>query len=135
MNSEQYKQILLHNAYFKNELTELLLGGIALAVGLFMLSKRVIVSSGFGLFSIGNYDLTTGTIILPLMIGIILYFVKPKSIIPKIIIVLSIIFIVVAIIMSVRLRFVPTSLFDYILIVVLIAVGTGLIIKNRKARG
>ncbi len=119
----------------KNELTELLLGGIALAVGLFMLSKRVIVSSGFGLFSIGNYDLTTGTIILPLMIGIILYFVKPKSIIPKIIIVLSIIFIVVAIIMSVRLRFVPTSLFDYILIVVLIAVGTGLIIKNRKARG
>lgn len=117
----------------KNELTELLLGGIALAVGLFMLSKRVIVSSGFGIFSIGNYDLTTGTIILPLMIGIILYFVKPKSIIPKIIIVLSIIFIVVAIIMSVRLRFVPTSLFDYILIVVLIAVGTGLIIKNRKA--
>lgn len=118
----------------KNELTELLLGGIALAVGLFMLSKRVIVSSGFGLFSIGNYDLTTGTIILPLMIGIILYFVKPKSIIPKIIIVLSIIFIVVAIIMSVKLRFVPTSLFDYILIIVLISVGTGLLIKNRKIK-
>lgn len=118
----------------KNELTELLLGGIALAVGLFMLSKRVIVSSGFGLFSIGGYDLTTGTIIIPLMIGIILYFVKPKSIIPKIIIVLSIIFIVVAIIMSVKLRFVPTSLFDYILIIVLISVGTGLLIKNRKAK-
>ena len=110
---------------------ELILGIGLLAIGLFMLSKRVIVSSGFGLFRIGSYDLTTGTIVIPLMIGIILYFLKPKSIIPKVIIILSIIFIVVAIIMSVRLNFVPTSLFDYILIIALIAAGTGLILKNK----
>lgn len=114
------------------KLEELIFGIGLLAVGLFMLSKRVIVSSGFGLLRIGNYDLTTGTIVIPLMIGIILYFLKPKSIIPKIIIILSIIFIIVSIIMSVRLHFVPTSLFDYLLIIVLISAGTGLILKNRE---
>ena len=117
-----------------NELVEFLLGVVFLAVGLFMLSKRVIVSSGFSIFSIGNFDLTTGTIVIPLMIGIILRFVYPKSFIPKLIIVLSSIFIVVAIIMSVKLRFVPTSLFDYLLIIVLIAVGAGLILKNKSIR-
>ena len=115
-----------------NELTEFILGIVFLAVGLFMLSKRVIVSSGFSIFTIGNFDLTTGTIVIPLMIGIILYFLKPKSIIPKIIIILSIIFIIVSIIMSVKLHFVPTSLFDYLLIIVLISAGTGLILKNRE---
>ena len=99
-----------------------------------MLSKRVIVSSGWGLFSIGNFDMTTGTVVIPLMIGIILYFLKPKTLIPKLIILLSSIFIIVAIIMSVRLRFVPTSLFDYILIIVLIAVGTGLILRSAYIR-
>ncbi|MBQ6282529.1 MAG: hypothetical protein IJK66_03210 [Bacilli bacterium] len=113
-----------------NELVEFILGVVFLAVGLFMLSKRVIVSSGFSIFSIGNFDLTTGTIVIPLMIGIILRFVYPKSFIPKLIVILSSIFIVVAIIMSVKLRFVPTSLFDYLLIVGLIAVGTGLLLKT-----
>ncbi|MBQ1812857.1 MAG: hypothetical protein II119_02790 [Bacilli bacterium] len=117
-----------------NELVEFLLGVVFLAVGLFMLSKRVIVSSGFSIFSIGNFDLTTGTIVIPLMIGIILRFVYPKSFIPKLIIILSSIFIVVAIIMSVKLRFVPTSLFDYLLIIVLIAVGVGLILKNKNLK-
>lgn len=112
-----------------NELTEFILGIIFLAVGLFMLSKRVIVSSGWSIFSIGNFDLTTGTIVIPLMLGIILHFVYPKSFIPKLIISLSAIFIVVAIIMSVRLRFVPTSLFDYLLIIILIATGSGLLLK------
>lgn len=113
-----------------DELTEFILGVLFLALGLFMLSKRVIVSSGWSIFSIGNFDLTTGTIIIPLMIGIILRFVYPKSFIPKLIVLLSAIFIVVAIIMSVRLRFVPTSLFDYLLIIILIASGSGLLLKT-----
>ena len=118
----------------RNEVTEFVLGIIFLAVGLFMLSKRVIVSSGWSIFSIGNFDLTTGTIVIPLMIGIILHFVYPKSFIPKLIIWLSCIFIVVAIIMSVKLRFVPTSLFDYLLIVILIAAGSGLILKTQTKK-
>ena len=113
-----------------NELTEFILGIVFLAVGLFMLSKRVIVSSGWSIFSIGNFDLTTGTIVIPLMIGVILRFVYPRSFIPKLIVLLSSIFIVIAIIMSVKLRFVPTSLFDYMLIILLIAVGTGLLLKT-----
>lgn len=117
----------------KDELVEFLGGIILLGIGLFMLSKRVIVSSGFGL-TIWNFDITTGTIVIPLMIGIVLYFLKPNSIIPKIIILLSVIFIVVSIIMSVRLRFVPTSLFDYLLIIVLIASGTGLLLRMKLTK-
>ena len=64
------------------------------------------------------------------IIGIIWYFFNSKSIIPKFIITLSVIFIVVTIIMSVRINFVTTSMFDYILIFGMAAAGSGLLLKT-----
>ena len=48
------------------------------------------------------------------IIGIIWYFCNPKSIIPKIVITLGVIFIVATIIMSIRIYFVTTSIYSYI---------------------
>ncbi len=67
---------------------------------------------------------------IPLIIGIIWYFFNSKSIIPKIIITLSVIFIIVTIIMSVRINFVTTSMFDYILIFGMVGAGSGLLLKT-----
>ena len=114
----------------ENELLQFFAGIILLGVGLFMLSKRVMVHSGWHSWRIGGFDLSSGTITIPLIIGIIWYFVNSKSIAPKIIITLSSIFIVVSIIMSVRINFVTTSLFDYILIFGMSAAGAGLLIKT-----
>ena len=113
-----------------NELLQFFVGVILLGVGLFMLSKRVMVHSSWYVWRIGGFDLSSGTITIPLIIGIIWYFFNSKSIAPKIIITLSSIFIVVSIIMSIRINFVTTSMFDYILIFGMSAAGSGLLLKT-----
>jgi hypothetical protein len=121
------------NLLYKEEGNDALyffLGIILLAAGLFMLSKRVMVHSSWYIWSFGGFDLSSGTVTIPLIIGIIWYFVKPKSVIPKIIITLGVVFIIVAIIMSIRINFVTTSMFDYILIFGMAAAGSGLLLRT-----
>ena len=113
-----------------NELLQFFIGVILLGVGLFWLSKRVMVHSSWYIWRIGGFDLSSGTVTIPLLIGIIWYFFNSKSIVPKILIVLGIIFIVVTIILSVRINFMATSLFDYILIFGMAAAGSGLLLKT-----
>ena len=117
----------------ENELLQFFIGIILLGAGLLMLTKRVEVHSGlFGYgygWRIGGYDLSSGTVTIPLIIGIIWFFFNPKSIVAKIIITLSVIFIVTSIIMSIRINFVTTSLFDYILMIGMAAAGSGLLLK------
>ena len=113
-----------------NELLQFFLGVILLGAGLFMLSKRVMVHSSWYVWRIGGFDLSSGTVTIPLIIGIIWYFANPKSIGSKILITLSVIFIVLSIIMSVRINFVTTSMFDYILIFGMAAAGSGLLLKT-----
>ena len=113
-----------------NELLQFFMGVILLGVGLFMLSKRVMVHSGWHVWRIGGFDLSSGTITIPLIIGIIWYFFNSKSVAPKILITLSVIFIIVSIIMSIRISFVTTSMFDYILIFGMSAAGAGLLLKT-----
>lgn len=114
----------------ENELLQFFIGVILLGVGLFMLSKRVMVHSSWYVWRIGGFDMSSGTITIPLIIGIIWYFFNSKSIMPKIIITLSVIFIIISIIMSVRINFVTTSMFDYILIFGMSAAGAGLLLKT-----
>lgn len=114
----------------KDDALDFFIGLILLGAGLFMLSKRVVVHSGWYGWRIGNFDLSTGTVTIPLIIGIIWYFFNSESIVPKIIITLGVIFIVVSIIMSVRINFVATSLFDYILIFGMAAAGSGLLLRG-----
>ncbi len=123
------KSTLQSTNYSGNDVLSLFLGIILLGTGLFILSKKVVVSSGWYIWRFGNFDLSSGTVTIPLIIGIIWYFFNNKSIVAKVIITLSIIFIVISIIMSVRLYFISTSLFDYVLIFGMSAAGSGLLLK------
>lgn len=114
----------------KNELLQFFLGIILLGLGLFLLSRRVMVSSSWYIWRIGSFDLSSGLVTVPLIIGIIWYFFDSKSIIPKIIITLGVIFIVATIIMSIRIYFVTTSMYEYILIIGMAAAGSGLLLKT-----
>lgn len=113
-----------------NELKEFAIGVLVFAVGLFMLSMKVRVNSGWYGFYFGSFYMPSGIVIMPLIIGVIWYFANPKSNLSKIVMGLGVIFIVVSIIMSVRLTFTSSTLFEYILIVLLIAAGLGLILKT-----
>lgn len=113
-----------------NELLEFFVGVILLGVGLFWLSKRVVVNSSWYIWRIGSFDLSSGLVTVPLIVGIIWRFCSPKSIIPKIIITLGAVFIVATIIMSIRIHFLTTSMFDYLLIIGFAAAGSGLLLKT-----
>ena len=113
-----------------NDLLLFFLEVVLLAAGLFMLSKRVVVHSNWFSWRWGSFDVSSGTVTIPLIIGIIWYFFKPKSVIAKAIITLGVLFIVLAIIMSLRINFLTTSLFDYILIIGMAAAGSGLLLRT-----
>ncbi len=131
--SEEKKSNFLKKDEGNPEL-ELLIGIILVAAGLFMLSKRVIVHTGWYMWRIGTFNLSSGTVIIPLLIGIIWYFYNPKSVLSKIVIGLSIIFIVLSIIMSVSINFTATSMYDYVLILGMAAAGFGLLLKSHFGR-
>lgn len=113
-----------------NSLLTFFVGLLLLGAGLYMISNQVSVSSSFGWFRIGAVSVPFGMTTIPLIIGIIWMFVKPDSVIPKIVIVLGALFILVAIIMSVRLYFVRTSLYEYILMFGMTAAGAGLMLRT-----
>ncbi|WP_297290244.1 hypothetical protein [uncultured Flavonifractor sp.] len=105
-------------------------GLLLLGAGLFMIANQVSVTSSFGYFRLGGVSVPFGLTTVPLIIGIIWLFVKPDMVLPKIVIVLGVLFIIVSIIMSVRLHFVRTSLYEYILMFGMTAAGTGLILRT-----
>lgn len=115
----------------QNEMGQFVIGIILLAVGLFMLSMRVRVYSGwFAGFTIGSFRVASGVVTIPLIIGIIWYVINPKSLLPKLLCALGGLIIVVSIIMSVSINWVQSTLFEYLLIFTLSAVGLGLILKT-----
>ncbi len=113
-----------------NDMLLFFAGIVLLAAGLFMLSKRTMVHSSWYGWRIGRFDLSSGTVVIPLLIGIIWYFFNSKSIFAKIIITLGLVFIVLSIIMSVRINFIATSLYDYILFLGMAAAGAGLLLRT-----
>ena len=114
----------------KNSLLTFFVGLLLLGAGLYMISNQISVSSGFGWFRVGGVSISFGMTTVPLIIGIIWMFVKPDSVIPKIVIVLGVLFILIGIIMSVRLYFVRTTLYEYILMFGMTAAGTGLLLRT-----
>ena len=62
-----------------NDLLQFFIGIVLLGAGLFMLSKRVMVHSSWYVWQIGGFDLSSGTVTIPLIIGIIWYFINKLS--------------------------------------------------------
>ena len=117
----------------KNELLFFLAGIVLCSVGLFILFNRVHVGSGFfggfmGTLSIGRFSFPSGLIVVPFIISIVWMFVS-DSIVPKFLTVLSIILIVVAIIMTTHFWLDTMTMFDWLLILVLIFGGGAMVAK------
>ena len=78
----------------ENNFFQILIGILLLGAGLFMLSKRVMVNTSWYTWRLGGFDLSSGTVVIPLLIGIIWFCFNTKSLPAKILITLSTIFIV-----------------------------------------
>ena len=113
-----------------SDFIEFYMGILLIIAGLFFLLSKAVVHSGFYGWSIGGLNISTGIVVVPLMIGIIWLVNNPKSIIARLITIAGAIFIVGSIIINIRISFTTTSMVDYIIMMLLIAGGIGLIIKS-----
>ena len=107
----------------KNELLQFVGGVIMLVVGLYILSQKVMVSSSYGFFSLWGGRFSSGLIMVPLIIGIVWMFATGGSFVSKVFTVLSVILIIASIIASTRIWLVSITMYEWVLILVLIFGG------------
>lgn len=115
-----------------SDFIEFYMGIISMAMGIFFLLSKSVVRSGFYSFSVAGLSMSSGIVVIPLMIGILWLVNNPKSMLAKLITIAGSVFIIASIIMNIRITFTTTSLFDYVVMMILLAVGIGLIIKSNN---
>ncbi len=107
--------------------------GLALAVGgAYLLTQRVTVTSGFWSFFGGH---TFGLSLLPLVVGAGVLFYDGKNRLGWVLTVTGVLIVFLGILLNLRIYFEPTSLFDTLLMLVLLAGGIGLIARSLRAQG
>lgn len=106
-----------------------LVGIVLLSVGLFLLTQQTVVTMVWYTWMFGSFKLATGLILMPLIIGIIMLFYNPKSLLGKILTIIGVAIVIVTIIMSINIVFKTTSLFNFIVMIVMIAAGCGLLLR------
>lgn len=113
----------------ENELLEFFIGVILLGIGLYMLAQQVDVRMSWYSWHLGSFRVATGMIFIPLIFGVIWQIVNKESKFAKALTILGVVIIVATIIMSVSIVFRTTSMYNYIIILLMISIGTGLLLK------
>jgi uncharacterized protein len=109
------------------------LAGLAMVVaGGYLLLTRVTVTSG--LWQFWGYN-AFGLSLVPLLIGIGLLFFDGRSVAGWLLTAAGTLIIVVGIVANLHVYFRPTSLFDTLLILVLLAGGLGLVARSLRPQG
>jgi hypothetical protein len=106
--------------------------GLAMAVGgAYLLTQRVTVTSGFWIFFGGH---SFGLSLLPLLVGAGVLFYDGTSRLGWVLTLGGALIVFLGILMNLRIYFEPTSLFDTLLTLVLLAGGLGLLARSLNAR-
>ena len=106
---------------------EFFLGLLLSVAGAYLLTTQVTVSSSY--WTLWGYN-TFGLSLLPLIFGIGVLFFNGKSIIGWILLFVGVVIIFTGIITNLQIYFQPTSLFNTIIMLVLLAGGIGLIARS-----
>lgn len=116
----------------KNPLLTFFVGVALLGAGLYWLFNSVVVESfRFGSYHIGStsFSIPSGLVIVPLMIGVFWWVINPDSFFAKVVTVLGVVIIVASIIVSVQFYFKQKSLYEYIIMILMIVVGSSLLAR------
>ena len=107
--------------------------GLAMAVGgAYLLTQRVTVASGFWSFFGGH---TFGLSLLPLVVGAGVLFYDGKSRLGWTLTACGTLIVFLGILTNLRVYFEPTSLFDTLLMLLLLAGGIGLVARSLAPQG
>lgn len=124
----------------QNELMRFVIGVILVACGLYWFMTNVTVTTGFYAFTIGNFK-SGGLVVVPLIIGIVWMCINNESIVARWIAAIGVLLIVASIIMGTRFTLQRLNLYEYIIMLIFIFAGLGLILsvvlakpKSRRGR-
>ena len=110
----------------KNPLGQFVIGMVMLAAGLYWFMSNVTVSTYFG-FHIWGYRLGAGLVVVPFIAGIIWLFLNVDSMGAKILTAVGVVIILAAVISNIRFIFRATSLYVYLIMLILIFGGAALV--------
>lgn len=111
---------------------EFLLGFGMSVAGAYLLTQRVTVSSGY--WTLWGYN-AFGLSLLPLLFGVGLLFFNGRSIAGWLLTFAGVVIILVGIIANLGIYFQSTSLFNTLVMLVLLAGGIGLVARSLRAHG
>jgi len=106
-----------------------LLGFIMTCLGAYLLANQVTVAGSYWNFYGGN---TFGITLIPMLIGIALLFWNGKSVIGWLLTAAGALFILAGVIANMHIYFQPTSLFNTIVMLVLLVGGLGMIARSMR---
>ncbi|MGE0868562.1 MAG: hypothetical protein AB7P03_08370 [Kofleriaceae bacterium] len=116
--------------------TGMFLLGMALAIsGGYLLMQQVTVHGGFWTWGTGGYGRSFGLTLIPLLIGVGLMFFDGKSKIGWALTAGGLLIILVGVIANLDIHFRSTSLFNTLLMLVLLMAGIGLVARSVKPVG
>jgi hypothetical protein len=107
--------------------------GLAMAVGgAYLLTQRVTVTSAFWSFFGGH---TFGLSLLPLVVGAGVLFYDGRSRLGWVLTACGALIVFLGILLNLRIYFEPTTLFDTLVMLILLAGGLGLVARSLKPHG
>ena len=111
---------------------EFILGLVMVIAGAYLITNQVVVTSGF--WTVWGYN-TFGLSLVPLIFGIGILFFNGKSIIGWVLLLIGVVVIFTGILVNLQIYFHRTSLFNTIIMLVLLAGGIGLIFRALAPHG
>jgi hypothetical protein len=113
-------------------LGEFFIGLVMAIAGAYLITQRVTITSGF--WTLWGYN-TFGLSLVPLIFGIGILFFNGRSVAGWLLLIVGVVIIGAAIIMNLQLYVQQTSLFNTIVMIVLLAGGIGLIFRSLAPHG
>jgi hypothetical protein len=110
---------------------QFLIGFVMIVAGGYLLTSQVVVSGGS--WSLGGHG-SFGLALLPLLAGIGILFWNGRSIIGWLLLVAGLVILFAGILMNLHIYFQPTSLFNTLAMLVLLAGGIGLAVRSLSPR-
>ena len=111
-------------------LGEFLLGFVMACAGGYLLTQQVTVTSGF--WTLWGYN-AFGLTLVPLLVGVALLFFNGRSRVGWLLLIAGATFLLAGILMNLEIYFRQTSLFNTLLMLVLLFGGVGLIVRSLRA--
>jgi len=111
---------------------EFFIGLVMAIAGAYLITSHVVVTSGF--WSMWGYN-AFGLSLVPLIVGIGILFFNGKSVTGWLLLFIGIVVIFTGILMNLHIYFQPTSLFNTVVMIVLLAGGIGLIVRALLPHG